>query len=190
MTATEARDPLDRYYTPGPCAASLVAAVDAWWLARMDAPRTIVEISVGGGSFIPHIRRHWPRAQVIGVDLDPEAKGLAMCGRAIVGDWVEVAPTLGRVDLAIGNPPFSGTTAIAHVGAALAIAEHVALILPWSFGGGVKRWRHIMQGERRPFAMRPIVPRPWPKHVRETAQYQWANGRHRGTDTREIEWSR
>ena len=95
------RDELDRYYTPD-------------WLARLivdelevEAPRGVLEPSVGGGAFVRAVRQRWGDVHVSGVDLDPRAEGLAHVEEPIDGDLLDVElPPEDRVDLVVGNPPY------------------------------------------------------------------------------------
>lgn len=205
---TVPRDPLSRFYTPDDLASRMVtAAMLDRTMMLLPAPRVIVEFSVGGGSFIGPIRDMWPDATVIGVDVDPEAEGLAKCDRAIVGDWLQVAPKIGRVDLAIGNVPFNRDSGRVskktgkpimeacghlHVAAALEISDHTVSIVPWDPICAVDTWACIYSGPARPRYVDPIRTRPWPANVRGTASCTWFGD---GTTSRRkelrdpIEWS-
>ena len=77
-------DPLDRFYTPP----ALAAVVCEWLLHHVRTPRRIVEPSVGAGAFVAAARRVWPTARIEGVDVDPDAAGLALCDSSRVGDWL------------------------------------------------------------------------------------------------------
>lgn len=159
-------DPLDRHYTPLELARLCVRAAAE---AGVN-PSTILEPSCGGGAFVVACREVWPDARVTACDLDPDAKGLAMARSAIVGDFL--ATDLERFDLVIGNPPFTGATAISHVTKAREVGHTTGFILPWSCLGGVGRWAYHM-GKRRPAAAWPICPRPWGASIRETAFFLW-----------------
>src|SRR6478736_5920944 len=91
-------DALGRYYTPQRLADLVVDALDA-------SPDVVVEPSVGGGAFARAIRRRWPSARLVGVDVDPAARGLALCDEAIVDDWLSASSGM-VADVVVGNPPF------------------------------------------------------------------------------------
>jgi predicted RNA methylase len=107
----QTRDPLDRFFTPLPLARVICQALrDRLQLS----PRLVLEPSVGGGNFVRAARETWPGCYVFGVDIDPEAEGLELCDEHMVADWLEFGPgmTPASFDLSLGNPPFTGKTAI------------------------------------------------------------------------------
>lgn len=163
-----AGDPLERWYTPEPLAAAIVDGLLGW---NDEAPRTVVEPSVGGGAFARAVRRRWPSSLLIGIDADPEAAGLAICDRRHVDDWPRWARgVLGeRGALVVGNPPFKG--AIEHVAAAQQVCGVVAFILPLAYLGGAK-WRPLRD---RLASVQVIDGRPW-ECVREVALWTWRRG--------------
>lgn len=164
------RDPLDRFFTPDALCNEI--ARHLWTLGHR--PKSVTEPSVGGGSFMRAARRWWPLALRRGVDIDPDAEGFRDCDEHDVADWLTCDQPGYKVDLILGNPPFTGTKAIAHVERCLEVADAVALILPWAPLGGVQAWDHLMDAPTcRPVMACPIVPRPWPANVRETALYVW-----------------
>lgn len=176
-----ARDPLDRHFTPQACADLLVRWLMREYFAHPDdpGPSLVIEPSVGGGAFARAIRPYLADGgRVVGYDIDPEAEGRADVDEWRCRSWLD-APTEGAdlagIDLIVGNPPFTGTTAIAHVQRAMLMgAQVVALVLPWAPLGGVAAWDDLMDSHlARPVAAVPIVPRPWPSSVRETALYVW-----------------
>ena len=124
FAAEAARDALDRYYTP-----DVVADAFVRWL-QVPAGLTVIEPSVGGGAWARAIRRHAPACHLTGVDLDPGARGLALCDEAIVGDWTTA--DVPQVGLVVGNPPY-GEDAAEHVRRALTVAPVVALLLRETF---------------------------------------------------------
>lgn len=166
------RDALDRHYTPLP----LAEIICQWIAKRVDPmPAIVVEPSLGGGSFARAARRTWSGCRVVGVDIDPLAEGRTQVHSFHDSSWPIMAPLITRASLVIGNPPFTGSTAIRHVEAALAMRSKpvVAMILPWSFMGGVQRWDHLMTGSRAPQHALTIAPRPWGDKIRETAVFVW-----------------
>jgi hypothetical protein len=172
-----ARDPLDRHFTTQPCADLLVRwLISEYCAGDGAAPMLVVEPSVGGGAFARAIRPYLADGgRILGYDIDPEAEGRADVDEWRCRSWLEAPDReLAGVDLVVGNPPFSGDVAIAHVARALGCgAQVVALVLPWAPLGGVAAWDELVDGEHRPVAAVPITPRPWPASVRETALYVW-----------------
>lgn len=168
-------DPLDRCYTPDPLADACVGVVgDLAAQLGLELGR-VIEPSCGGGAFLRAARKAWGPRPTIGVDIDANAEGLRLAAEAHVGSWPEVAGRLrcGLSDIILGNPPFSGDTAVPHVDAALALRPGiVALILPWEFAA-LDRWSHVMDYPIRPRLACPIRPRPWGDRVRGTAMFCW-----------------
>lgn len=182
-------DPHGRAYTPDDLAHAAVERVGA---LLGFSPSVVVEPSAGGGAFVRAARERWPDALLIGVDLLATAEGLDACDVAHVGDWTDPGLSLfTRPELTIGNPPFTEGVAVDHVGAALSRGGALALVLPWSFFGGVKRWDRL-HGEWRPHQVIPITPRPWGHLVRETALYVWLPGPRPAVTlvTEPIRWKR
>lgn len=137
--------------------------------------------------------RHDPLGQALGlevvaVDADPEAEGLRLADRAVVGDWLAVG---GPLDAVVGNPPFGGPNAKsgrqpgqpAYIGAvhaahACTVAPMVAMILPASWAlmrpavqHGEDPWS-TWSRSRLPSVVYPIEGRPW-SVIREVALYVW-----------------
>lgn len=100
----------DAYYTPDALALAITRAVSH----AIETPRLVVEPSVGGGAFVRAARAVWPGVPVLGIDIDPDAPGLALCDEAIVGDWLTAPFSRGLAycddALVIGNPPFARET--------------------------------------------------------------------------------
>jgi hypothetical protein len=196
------KDPHGRFFTPAPLAAVIVdELVRHIGGARLSL---IVEPSIGDGLFIDPVRKAWPDATLVGVDVDPQARGLERVDAGLNADWCAVAeewvevlgsdvhhPVLRqRPELVIGNPPFTRGTgrvndkgdeiiepvAHLHVEAALSLRPMVcAFILPWAYAGGVERWNPILE-EHPPAFIQPITPRPWGADMREVALYVWIEG--------------
>jgi hypothetical protein len=176
----QVRDPLDRFFTPDALAVAIVDRL----ARRIPAPASILEPSAGGGAFVRACRARWPRAWLIARDIDPDAEGLALADDGAVGDFLTA--DLPRVDLVIGNPPFTGDTAIAHVTRARELGDTVCFILPWGPLGGVERWREHAS-TRPPRWAWCITPRPWPSNVRETAAFVWVDDLIGHAETR-VSW--
>ena len=111
------RRALDAYYTPGELALQRGE--------RVLLSGTVLEPRVGGGAFARAIRAEGPR-HLSGVDVNPEAPGLAMVDQSIIGDFLEV-PIVDGVDWVVGNPPYAGFER--HLDRALATAPNVAMLL-------------------------------------------------------------
>lgn len=153
------RKPLDAYYTPEADARACVATLD------LRHVRTVLEPSVGAGAWVRAVRdvsdvlmvsgkRAHP-IHITGLDLDPQAAGLAMqqepgaplnvaCNEAM--ETIYMAAALGgqRWDLVIGNPPYSD--AQEHVEMALEMGQSVAFLLRLAFLESAKRqafWREF-----------------------------------------------
>lgn len=120
-----ARDPLDRYYTPDDVAVRLVE-----WLC-IPPSWDIIEPSVGSGAWVRALRACGHRGRIIGVDVDPDATGLHDVDEAHVGDWPTLAPTLPRVRLHLGNPPFK--VAVRHIAASRATGARSITLLRSTF---------------------------------------------------------
>jgi len=171
------RDPLDRCYTPDTLAAACVVRLMS--TVGVLSPGRWVEPSVGGGAFVRALKSHegYRRmgGRVFGIDIDPDAAGLCGCDESRVGDWAQGASYITDVRLICGNPPFA--VALQHV--LTARKEHpdapIGLIMPLAYLG-VKKWQPVFR--EHPLAeLHPIIGRPWPKRVRETAFYVWLPGR-------------
>lgn len=193
-------DPLGRCYTPMRLAQAVVDAitvpgeVDGRLLST--AFPCIVEPSVGGGAFARAVYRRWPIARLLGVDVDPRAEGLDVCGRRIVGDWPTVARFWDRLeatedhrtpDLVVGNPPFGQAVGldvtIAHVLAALDLAPIVAFVLPLPYMCGSEF--DVVWRRQRPAVVHRVIGRPWPSRLREVAVFEWRRGVD-WTDVRDL----
>lgn len=173
-----ARDPLGRFYTPDWLAAACLRELERLGTGALclDTDMLAIEPSVGGGGFVGPIRAALPKTQLLGVDLDPEAKGLGLCDRAVVGDWLDVAPTITeRVGLVVGNPksddPLGGDPHAAkrQVQAALALKPvWASFLLPVEYLA-TSGWMPLV---RRLHAARIVPRRVWP-NMRGVAQMVW-----------------
>lgn len=179
------RDPLGRVFTPQSLANAIVD----------NLPDMQVEVAVdpalGGGAFARAIRRRWPNARIIGVDIDPEAEGFADVDERIVGDWLQVAPSRSwpRVQLVATNPPYNRATGRKNdkgedimvgcigehlIATATVRADVTELLLPAAtlFCGPDAEARAAFDWFPPAVATR-IDGRPWPKLLREAASYRW-----------------
>lgn len=168
-------DPLGRFYTPDPVAELVVRDVLVPMLQAHNVSRPkILEMSVGGGSFVFWIRQYIEGAYVHGNDLDPDAPGLKLCDRTSNVDAARTRWSEGW-DVNIGNPPWDppapAAPTIDHVGRAIRTAPIGLLVLPWSYGGQ-PTWSPMFSLEVGFEGVQPINPRPWIAH-REAALYRW-----------------
>lgn len=87
------------------------------WAADFPAPQRIVDPGAGSGRYLVAAGRRFPRAALVGVEIDPLAAllaranlavaGLARRGEVIVGDYRAVPiPRIAGTTLFIGNPPY------------------------------------------------------------------------------------
>lgn len=172
-------DPLGRMYTPQPLAEACLRRV--LMRAAIGTGHTVVEPSVGGGAFVRAMRAAKPKAKLVGVDVDPDARGFELVDDAYHMDtitWSIAHRMAGRpADLVIGNPPFGD--ALEHVEALLELRPfRLALILPLDRLGR-QGWRDVLYGVPvEGMVLRelhPILPRPWGEHVREVALFVWGH---------------
>lgn len=165
-------DPLDRYYTPDDLADAVVRmVVDRY------APDTtrVVEPSVGGGVFVRALREVAPGAQLVGVDVDPGAAGLALCDEHHLGPLS--GADIGGCTWAAGNPPFGGPRdepsylGARHARMLVQSVPIVSLILPlhWIGARGVD---DILLRDC-PARVHRIYPRPW-ANLREVGLWVWS----------------
>ena len=87
------------------------------WAAGHAIPDRVVDAGLGSGRFIVEAGRRFPRATLVGIELDPvpailaranlAVLGLSTRAQVILGDYrnVQLDPFLGRT-LFIGNPPY------------------------------------------------------------------------------------
>lgn len=164
------RAPFDAYYTP---LGHAIACLD--WLQEQlqgDCPSfpedpTIIEPSVGGGTWVQAGRLVWPQAQIDRMDLNPAAPGLTGCRHdedAIAGrSWLDPWPPPQRLmvrhswDLCAGNPPYKGDIR-PWLDASLERADVVAYLLRETITGTLERlswWQ-----SHRPAWICKVLPRP------------------------------
>ena len=171
-----ARDPLGRVYTPPHVAAACVARLERLGL-DLHLGGEVIEPGVGGGAFIDPIVKRWPEVNTIGVDLDPDAPGLAKVRYGFVADfatWTDPAPSHPNT-LVIGNPKFDDPKG-RDPDAAKRIVERalrlhpswIALLLPIEYVS-LSKWQPLLD---RLTDHNPIEGRVWPD-VRAVAQYVW-----------------
>lgn len=129
------RREFDAYYTPRPFAARLVELLPIAPGAR------VLEPSVGDGAWVDALRARGA-GHVTAVDLNPDARGLRLANRGVVGDFLTVELD-DHFDWAVGNPPFARDSgrknssgkpimepiAEQHIRRAISVSDHVALLL-------------------------------------------------------------
>jgi len=104
-------------YTPWPIVEEMVRWAAAFRRASDAQPVRIVDPGVGSARFLIAAGRRFPRAELIGVDVDPlatliaranlAAAGFGDRGRVIGGDYRELKlPVVDGTTLYVGNPPY------------------------------------------------------------------------------------
>jgi len=112
IRSAQERRPLGQTYTPAPIIASMIG-----WAAALGRPERVIDPGAGSGRFMTAAARRWPKATLLGVDVDPMAAIMARANLAAIGaagrSCVSVTDyrALGadRIDgrtLYIGNPPY------------------------------------------------------------------------------------
>ncbi|MCO4771269.1 MAG: methyltransferase, partial [Deltaproteobacteria bacterium] len=96
------RHAVGQYFTPFPLIELVLDLCGA-----QTAP-TVVDPACGSGRFLMSARSRWPKAKLLGWDIDPAAVALAeenLSGAKLsVGSFLDAPPE--PVDLLIGNPPY------------------------------------------------------------------------------------
>ncbi len=111
LRSSEERRENGATYTPGPIVQTMVD-----WAASVGQSGRIVDPGVGSGRFLVSAGKAFPKAELVGIDVDPLAAllaraNLAVCGfsgraRIIVGDYRHFSEQTDRTTLYIGNPPY------------------------------------------------------------------------------------
>lgn len=113
ILSPDERRPAGATYTPG----AIVDAMLDWSVAHHPAPARIVDAGAGSGRFLVAAGRRYPKAHLVGVELDPVAVALsrAHLSTAGFGDRSEIVtadfrsiklPHIDGTTLFIGNPPY------------------------------------------------------------------------------------
>jgi len=112
IRGAEERRPLGQTYTPPLIVASMIQ-----WAEAQEEPARVIDPGVGSGRFLMAAGRRWPRANLVGVDIDPVATITARANLAATGagdrslvtvtDYRALSPDpiCGRT-LYVGNPPY------------------------------------------------------------------------------------
>ena len=98
-------------YTPAPIVNAMVG-----WAAIQRVAERVVDPGVGSARFLMRAAQSFPRAELVGIDIDPlaaliaranlAAAGLARRSRIVVGDYRGFSETAAGPTLYIGNPPY------------------------------------------------------------------------------------
>ncbi|MBT2749145.1 MULTISPECIES: N-6 DNA methylase [unclassified Lysobacter] len=112
LRSSEVRRRLGAVYTPAPIVESMLS-----WCAEQGAPERVIDPGAGSGRYLKAAALRFPRARLIGVELDPVAAlmlranltvhGCIERATIVVDDFRQAA--LERIDgrtLFIGNPPY------------------------------------------------------------------------------------
>jgi adenine-specific DNA-methyltransferase len=111
LRAAEVRRESGATYTPGPIVQTMVD-----WATSVRDARRIVDPGVGSARFLMRAGAAFPKAELVGVDVDPLAAllaraNLAVAGfvgraRIVLGDYRRFADRVDGPTLYIGNPPY------------------------------------------------------------------------------------
>ena len=112
LRSPEERRPRGATYTPAVIIQAMIA-----WASKQPAPARVVDVGTGSGRFLAAAGRRFPKAELIGSEIDPvaaltarghlAAAGLADRSRILLGDYRELAlPPVDGQTLFIGNPPY------------------------------------------------------------------------------------
>lgn len=113
LRSPENRRALGATFTPS----VIVSSIVNWAKAKRVEPLRIVEPGAGSGRFLLAAARRFPKAELVGVELDPlpamlaranlAAAGLAQRSQVLVSDFrFTVLPAAAGVTLYLGNPPY------------------------------------------------------------------------------------
>lgn len=158
-------DPLGRSYTPEYVAQAIAERL----IQTYGMPRVVLEPCVGGGAFVRPFRG---RALCTGVDIDPNAPGLALVDDPIVGDAADIDWTPDFADLSLTNPPFGAAvgqaTTLRIATRAIQAADTCALLVPLDYVTQVG-WADLVADCAEVW---PIVGRVW-EHERGMVVLVW-----------------
>lgn len=113
LRSPEVRRPMGATYTPD----TIVTSMVKWAALSRTTPERVVDPGCGSGRFLVAAARRFPKAKLIGIEIDPLAALLARANLAVAGidaradvllsDYRELAlPRIGGPTLFIGNPPY------------------------------------------------------------------------------------
>jgi adenine-specific DNA-methyltransferase len=111
LRSTEERRDLGATYTPTAIVQAMLT-----WAKEQETPVRIVDPGVGSARFLSHAAAAFPKAKLIGVEVDPLAALIARANLATIGcgdrakillqDYREAALRSNERTLFIGNPPY------------------------------------------------------------------------------------
>lgn len=111
LRSAEERREQGATYTPAPIVQNMIE-----WAANKRTPRRVIDPGVGSARFLKSAGMVFPKAQLVGIDVDPLATlmaraNLAVAGfgsrsRVILGDFRQFADQVDGSTLYIGNPPY------------------------------------------------------------------------------------
>ena len=167
-------DPLGRVYTPDWLADEMarIAAI------VVPDPYVVVDPCCGDGALLEAALGRFPEAPVTGIDLDPEARGLALHrpGTTRVpqtGDYLQWDDS-SRAHLPsiyLINPPYDDVGWRILAKAVAADPEVVVALVPLAWTAH-RRGRDLLYG-KRPATAIPVLGRPWDR-LREAVILVWA----------------
>src|SRR5216683_606167 len=111
------RRSLGQTFTPLPIVASMVAGAAQAIRPGHEGPARVIDPGTGSGRFLAAAGRRWPRASLLGVEVDPAAAIIARANLAVSGltarshillaDYRSLRlPAAGGQTLYLGNPPY------------------------------------------------------------------------------------
>lgn len=111
LRAPEERRDHGATYTPTPIVNTMVD-----WAAAQAKPCRVIDPGVGSARFLAAAARAFPKAELVGIDVDPLAtlmaranlavSGHAKRARIVLGDFRRFSETIDGRTLYIGNPPY------------------------------------------------------------------------------------
>lgn len=112
LRSSEERREHGATYTPGPIVQTMVD----WAASSSRAPSRIVDPGVGSARFLVSAAAAFPKAELVGIDVDPlaallaranlAASGFSGRARILLGDYRRFAEHVDGRTLYIGNPPY------------------------------------------------------------------------------------
>lgn len=160
----------DAYLTPRALALTICRKLET----LIQIPRHVLEPGAGEGAFMDAAEQTWPRANIVGMDLEPRSPGV------LRGDFL-TSPAGGSQSLVLGNPPYLLAEQFVHAGLRhVELSGHVAFLLRLSFLGGQGR-ADSLWSKRNLRWLAPITPRPsfTPDGKTDAAEYAlfvWQRG--------------
>lgn len=111
LRAPEERRDQGATYTPAPIVRTMID-----WASGRPAPARVVDPGVGSARFLADAAKKFPKAELVGIDVDPLAAlmaraNLAVSGhadraRVVLGDFRQFSDQVEGRTLYIGNPPY------------------------------------------------------------------------------------